>query len=150
MYGRKGEVRRDGAAMAPIGKARLMRGGSDVTIVATMLMVDRTMVAAEQLSAEGIDAEVIDLCWLRPLDVDTVAESVARTGRLVVVEEQVHAGGWGATLVSELTMRDARWKALPRAVSMRDDVLVPYSPPLEDALIPSADAIVAAVRTSVG
>lgn len=149
MYARKGEVARGGGAGAPVGRARVMRSGSDVTVVATLLMVDRAVQAAEQLAGEGIDAEVIDLCWLRPMDTESVAASVARTGRLVVAEEQVHAAGWGATLISELAMRGAAWRSRPRAVSMRDDVLVPYSPPLEDRLIPGVEAIAAAIRQSV-
>ena len=79
--------------------------GNDVTIVATMLMVGRALAAADALAAEGIEAEVIDLRWLRPLDLPTVAASVAKTGRLVVAEEQVHAAGWGATVISELAQR---------------------------------------------
>ena len=73
-----------------------------MTIVATLLMVERALKAAEALAAEGIEAEVIDLRWVRPLDLPTVKASVEKTGRLVVAEEQVHAGGWGATVISEL------------------------------------------------
>lgn len=90
------------------------------------------------------------MCWLRPLDVETVARSVERTGRLIVVEEQVHAGGWGATVISELAMRGIKGRASPRAVSMSDDILVPYSPPLEDQVIPSVDRIAEAVRSMLG
>ena len=68
-------------------------------------MADRALAAADALADEGIAAEVIELRWLRPLDYDTIVESVAKTGRLLIVEEQVHAGGWGATVISELTMR---------------------------------------------
>jgi pyruvate dehydrogenase E1 component beta subunit len=75
-----------------------------VTIVATLLMLDRALEAAEALAADGVDAEVIDPRWLGPLDVPLVRESVEKTGRLVSVEEQVHAGGWGATLVSRLNL----------------------------------------------
>ena len=87
---------------------------------------------------------MIELRWLRPLDYDTIIESVSKTGRLLVVEEQVHAGGWGATVISELTMRGVPM-ARPRALSLPDDLLVSYSPPLEDAIIPSVDAITQAV-----
>ena len=147
LYGRKGEVRR--GAVAEIGKAAVLRSGADVTIVATMLMVDRALQAAETLAAEGIDAEVIDLRWIRPLDVATVGASVGRTGRLVIAEEQVHAGGWGATIVSELAMAGTGWRSAPRAVSLPADICIPYSPPLEDAAIPSASAIADAARASV-
>ena len=148
LYGRKGVVER--GRVARIGDALVVRPGCDVTIVATLLMVERALGAAEAVAAEGIDTEVIDLRWLRPLDLSTVAASVNRTGRLVVVEEQVHAGGWGATLISELTMHGQSWAAPPRAVCIPPDMLIPYSPPLEDALIPSSEAIAAAVRDMVG
>jgi pyruvate/2-oxoglutarate/acetoin dehydrogenase E1 component len=111
-------------------------------------MLDRACQAAAALAAEGIDAEVIDLRWLRPLDVPSVERSVARTGRLVIVEEQVHAAGWGATVISMLTLRGIRLAAPPRIVGLPDDVLMPYSAPLEDAIIPAVDAIVDAVRST--
>lgn len=149
LYARKGLVERGDGAIAEIGKAATVRQGSDLTIVATLLMVDRALEAAELLAAEGIEAEVIDLRWLRPLDLPTVRESVERTGRLLIAEEQVHAGGWGATVISQLTLEGVHLAAPPRVVGLRDDVLIPYSPPLEDALIPSADAIVDASRALV-
>ncbi len=148
LYGRKGPVVR--GEVAELGKAAVVRAGSDVTIVATLLMVERSLAAAEQLAAEGIDAEVIDLRWLRPLDLPTVRTSVEKTGRLVVAEEQVHAAGWGATVVSELTIGGVRWASTPRRVSLPDDLPIPYTPPLEDEILPSADGIAAAVRASLG
>jgi pyruvate/2-oxoglutarate/acetoin dehydrogenase E1 component len=146
LYGRKGNVRR--GAVAEVGKAEVMRRGSEVTIVATLMMVERSLQAAEALAAEGIDAEVIDLRWIRPLDLETIRLSVEKTGRLVVVEEQVHAGGWGATLISQLAMEGA-FRRPPIAVSLAPEMLVPYSPPLEDALLPSAARIADAVRGAV-
>jgi pyruvate/2-oxoglutarate/acetoin dehydrogenase E1 component len=104
------------------------------------------MQAAETLAAEGIDVEVIDLRWIRPIDIDTVRTSVAKTGRLVVVEEQVHAGGWGATVVSQLAMEGTAFRRPPVAVSLPPEMLIPYSPPLEDQLMPSAARIAEAVR----
>jgi pyruvate dehydrogenase E1 component beta subunit len=148
LYGRKGPV--DRGEVAPIGKAAVVRSGNDVTIVATMLMVSRALAAADQLAAAGIEAEVIDLRWLRPLDVTTVATSVARTGRLVVVEEQVHAAGWGATVISELAQSGIVWASPPRRVSLPDDYPIPYSPPLEDQVVPSVDGIVAAASAATG
>jgi pyruvate dehydrogenase E1 component beta subunit len=135
--------------IAELGKARVERAGSDVTIVATMLMVQRAMQAASLLEDEGIDAEVIDLRWIRPLDLETVMASVEKTGRLVVAEEQWHDAGWGATLISRLTMAGTSMAAAPRAVSLPDDVLIPYAPPLEDAVIPSAERIADEVRSSL-
>jgi pyruvate dehydrogenase E1 component beta subunit len=147
MYARKGPVRR--GAVADMGRAAVLREGTDVTIVATLLMVERALEAAEVLAAEGISAEVIDLRWVRPLDLPTVAASVARTGRLVVAEEQVHAGGWGATVISELTMAGQAWRSAPRTVALPADLPIPYSPPLEDAIIPGAEHIAEVVREAV-
>jgi pyruvate dehydrogenase E1 component beta subunit len=147
LYARKGPVVR--GEVAEIGKAAVLREGSDVTIVATMLMLDRSLTAAEELAREGIEAEVIDLRWIRPLDVPTVRASVERTGRLLVAEEQVHAGGWGATLISRLVLDGVPMKTRPTTVSLPDHLLVPYSPPLEDELIPTAATIAAAARASV-
>ncbi|MHB8959616.1 MAG: alpha-ketoacid dehydrogenase subunit beta [Candidatus Limnocylindrales bacterium] len=144
LYGRKGIVHR--GRIAETGKAAVVRQGKDVTIVATMLMVDRALAAADQLSMEGVEAEIIDLRWLRPLDMPTVAASVARTRRLLVAEEQVHAGGWGATVIAGLAIGGQEWLVPPRTVSLPDDLLIPYSPTLEDAIIPTAPAIAAAVR----
>ena len=146
LYGRKGQVRRGDDNIAPVGASAVLREGSDVTIVATLLMLDRSLAAAEQLAAEGIDAEVIELRWLRPLDTDSVRRSVEKTGRLLVAEEQVHVAGWGATLISQLTMGGLDWKTLPRAISLPDNMPIPYTPELEDAVIPSAEAIAEGAR----
>lgn len=144
MYARKGPVVRGG--VAEVGAASIEREGSDVTIVASLLMVERALQAAEALAAKGISAEVIDLRWVRPLDMPTIEASVARTGRLVVAEEQPHPGGWGATVISRIAQAGHRLAAPPRSVSLPDDVPVPYSPPLEDAIIPGADRIALAVE----
>jgi pyruvate dehydrogenase E1 component beta subunit len=149
LFNHKGPVLRGEAGIVEVGKAEVLRPGSDVTIVGTLLMVSRALEAAEQLAGEGIDAEVIDLRWLRPLDFDTVRESVQRTGRLLVVEEQPHVGGWGATVISKLAMEGHDWKAPPRALSLPEDMLIPYSPSLEDALLPDATRIAAEAHALV-
>ena len=139
------------AARSPrSGRPQVVRPGSDVTIVTTLLMVERGLAAAEQLAADGIDAEVIDLRWLRPLDLPAVRASVEKTGRIVVAEEQVHAAGWGATIISELTIGGVAWASTPRRVSLPDDLPIPYTPPLEDEVLPSVESIAAAARASVG
>ncbi len=148
LYGRKGVVHKGGPPPR-VGQASIVRSGQDVTIVATLLMVERALAAATVLEAEGISAEIIDLRWVRPLDVPTVAASARRTGRLVVAEEQVHAGGWGATVISELAMAGIPLRSAPRAVSLPADVCISYSPPLEDAILPSAERIVDAARSAV-
>ena len=147
LYARKGQVVR--GEVAALGRAAVLRTGADVTIVATLLMVERALAAADQLAGDGIEAEVIDLRWLRPIDLPTVRASVEKTGRLVIAEEQVHAGGWGATLISELTMAGMVWSAAPRAVSLAPDLCISYSPELEDAILPSVAKIADAARAAV-
>ena len=148
LYTRKGPVER--GAIAQIGKAAILREGTDVTILASLLMVERSLAAAEKLAEEGISAEVIDLRWVRPLDMATIGGSVKKTGRLVIAEEQWHEGGWGATVISNLTRANQQWKAIPRAVALYYDMLIPYSPPLEDAILPSPERIAEAAHTAVG
>jgi pyruvate/2-oxoglutarate/acetoin dehydrogenase E1 component len=148
LYGRKGPVAR--GQVAEIGRAAVLREGDDLTIVATMLMVDRALEAANTLATMGIEAEVIDLRWIRPLDMDTLRKSVGRTRRLLVFEEQVHSGGWGATVISRLAEEGMPWLAAPRAVSLPDHLLIPYSPQLEDQIVPSAAACVDAARGLCG
>ena len=149
LFARKGEVTRGEDGILDVGKACTLRAGRDVTIVATLAMVERALEAAEALAADGIEAEVIDLRWLRPLDLPTCRESVRRTGRLVVVEEQYHHGGWGSSLISQLAIEGQQWSSPPRAVSFPEELLIPYSPPLEDEMMPSVDSIVASARASV-
>jgi acetoin:2,6-dichlorophenolindophenol oxidoreductase subunit beta len=146
LYGRKGTLVRGDQQIAEIGKAVVVRAGADVTIVSTLLMLDRSLEAAEKLAAEGIDAEVIDLRWMRPLDLPTVRTSIQKTGRLLIAEEQVHAAGWGATLISRLTMEGVQFATPPRVVGLADDVLIPYTPELENEIIPTADAIAEGAR----
>lgn len=145
LYGRKGPVSLGADGIVPIGKAGILRSGADLTVVATLLMADRAAAAADRLADEGSSVEVVELRWLRPLDFDTIVESVSRTSRLLVVEEQVHAGGWGATTISELVMRGVPL-ARAAALSLPDDLLIPYSPTLEDAVIPSVDVIADRMR----
>jgi len=145
MYGRKGPIVR--GRVGRVGAAEVLRPGTDVTIVASLLMVGRALAAADELATNGVSAEVIDLRWVRPLDLPAIRTSVAKTGRLLVVEEQVHPGGWGASVISALARDGIALRAAPDAVSLRDDLLVPYSPPLEDAVIPTNDRIVGAALT---
>ena len=97
---------------------------------------------------EGIDAEVIDIRWVRPLDLPAIRQSLEKTGRLVVLEEQYHEGGWGSAVVSRLTEAGFSWQNPPVLVSM-PDVLISHSPPLEDLMIPSVERIEDAVRMAV-
>jgi pyruvate/2-oxoglutarate/acetoin dehydrogenase E1 component len=146
LYGKKATIRRGDAAVAEVGRAVVERAGKDVTVLATLLMAERALRAADSVAPEGISAEVIDLRWLRPLDFETIAQSVAKTGRLLVVEEQVHAAGWGATVISQLAIDGVELKAPPRALSLPDDLLIPYSPSLEDEILPQEELIASTIR----
>jgi pyruvate dehydrogenase E1 component beta subunit len=146
LYGRKGQVARGAEGILPVGKAGVVRGGKDVTIVSTMLMTDRAVTASEALASEGIDAEVIELRWLRPLDYETVLASVAKTGRLVIVEEQVHLGGWGSSIIARCAVEAVPMHAPPYAISMPDNLLIPYAPTLEDMVVPGVELIASTVR----
>ena len=103
LYATKGEVSDDPDFCIPFGKADIKREGTDVTIVANLLYVKRALEAADELAKEGISAEVIDPRTLVPFDYDTVAESVKKTGRLVVVHEAHQNNGWGAQVVSQVS-----------------------------------------------
>jgi acetoin:2,6-dichlorophenolindophenol oxidoreductase subunit beta len=133
----------------PLGRASVARSGADLTIVSISKGVPDALAAAEQLAAEGLDAEVIDLRTLRPLDLDTVLESVAKTNRLLAVEEGPRTGGWstgllGAVTESGLHDLDDAW------ILATEETPIPYSPTLEDAFMPSTQAIVGSVRERLG
>jgi pyruvate/2-oxoglutarate/acetoin dehydrogenase E1 component len=132
-----------------LGKANVARAGKDLTIASVMKGVPDALKAAEVLQADGLDVEVIDMRTLRPLDVDTVTESVAKTNRLLVVEEGPLTGGWAAGLLGRVTQNalediDDAW------ILATEESPVPYSPTLEDAFMPDDKAIVAAVRSRLG
>ena len=134
---------------AELGRARIVREGSDVTLVSVMKGVHDCLAAAEELSELGVDAEVIDLRTLRPLDRDSVLRSLAKTNRLLVVEEGPLTGGWAAevvALVAEHGLHDIDdvWRLTT------PDHPIPYSPPLEDAFLPSPQAIAASVANRLG
>ncbi|MET8896987.1 alpha-ketoacid dehydrogenase subunit alpha/beta [Streptomyces albogriseolus] len=133
----------------PADGARTLRTGSDVTVVTWGNGTELALGAADVLAAEGVGAEVVDLRWLVPLDRETVAASLRRTGRLVVVQEDNRTSSFGAGLVTELLSRDEEFYALlapPRLVT-REDVHVPFHPDLERAVLPAVDDVVAAVRS---
>jgi acetoin:2,6-dichlorophenolindophenol oxidoreductase subunit beta len=148
LYNIKGEVPEDTAPM-DLGKAKVVREGKDVTMVATQLMTHRSLEAAEQLAREGIDAEVIDLRCMLPLDKDTILNSIAKTNRLVVVEEAPHSGGWGGDIVSLAADEGIYWLEAPVKRVNMGAALIAYSPPLEDAALPNVDRIAQVTRDLV-
>ncbi len=148
LFNLKGELH-DAPGPEPLGRAHVVRAGEDVTVVATQLMRHRAQEAAEALAADGVRAEVIDPRTLVPFDLDTVLESVARTNRLVVVQDAPSGGSWGATLVSQVAARAFELLDAPPALVCAPDAPVPYAGPLEAAWVPDAGRIVAAVRDTV-
>jgi acetoin:2,6-dichlorophenolindophenol oxidoreductase subunit beta len=144
LYSIRGPV--DDGEVVPLGSARVVRRGTDVTIVGAMKSVHDGLAAAELLAADGISAEVIDLRTLRPLDAETILASIEQTNRLVVVEEGPRTGGWAGEVLAIATERalgliDAAWRITTA------DSPIPYSPPLEDAFLPSAEGIAAEIRS---
>lgn len=133
----------------PFGKASVARAGSDVTIVTLSLMVHRSLDAAEKLAAEGISAEVIDLRTLVPLDKQAVIDSVKKTHRLLVVDEDYLSFGLSGEIVALVAEQALDYLDAPPKRLAVPDVPIPYSRPLERAVIPTVDRIVASVRELV-
>ncbi len=149
LYRTKGEVP-DGEHVLPLGKADIKRPGRDATVIATQIMVPRALAAAEQLAADGIEIEVVDPRTLSPLDVPTLAESVARTGRCLVVHEAVKNGGIGAEISAALTESPAfEYLEAPIRRLAGQPVPIPYNKGLERCTVPQEEDIVAAVRNLV-
>jgi pyruvate dehydrogenase E1 component beta subunit len=141
LYGVKGEVP-DGDHLVPLGKANVMREGKDVTIISYSKCVYDSMVAADALENEGIDAEVIDLRTLNPLDLSTLVESVKKTGKAIIVYEGWRTGGAGAEIASQIY--EAAFDHLDAPVERIAtlDTPIPYNARLERAALPSAADIV--------
>jgi acetoin:2,6-dichlorophenolindophenol oxidoreductase subunit beta len=132
--------------VVPLGEANVVRSGDDVTVVALASTVPIALQAAEQLAAEGIGVEVVDLRCLVPLDMRTVLESVRRTSRLVVVEENPFQGGWGATVVSIVADEGFELLDAPIVRVAAECVPLPFADALEDEVIPSTAKLVGAIR----
>ena len=154
LYNRKGDVPEE-PYRVPLGEAAISREGADVTLVAAGLVHNFALEAAEALSDEGVEAEVVDLRGLSPMDHETVLRSVEKTGRLVVVEEDVKTAGWGAELVSRVVESESFY-ALDRAPARvaGADTPIPYNKNLEAYIRPTPEKVVEAARsllsTSVG
>ncbi|MBS0341366.1 MAG: alpha-ketoacid dehydrogenase subunit beta [Proteobacteria bacterium] len=149
LYGLEGEVP-EGSYAIPFGEASVVRDGKHVSIVTYGLMVHRALEAGALLAKEGIEAEVIDLRTLSPLDMDTVLESVERTGRLVCVDEASPRCNIATDIAAQVAMQ--AFSALKGPIEMvaPPHVPVPFSPALEDIYIPSAAQIAAAARRTLG
>jgi pyruvate/2-oxoglutarate/acetoin dehydrogenase E1 component len=133
----------------PLGKAAVVREGADITVVSALRGVRDALEAADALAEDGIDVEVVDIRSLRPLDHETVLESVAKTNRVMLLEEGPRVGGWAANLLGIIAAEglhelDDAW------IVTTGDTPAPYSPTLEDAWLPAAAEAAAAVRDRLG
>ena len=146
LYGHSFPVPTDPDFLVPIGRARVLRTGQHVTITAFSLMVDHALKAAEQLASEGIEAEVIDLRTIRPLDTATIVESVKRTNRLVSVEEGWPFAGIGSELSAVVMEQAFDWLDAPVIRVAGVDVPLPYAANLERLALPHPEQIVAAAK----
>ena len=160
LYGSKGSRKEAGGIevfgtvpqeeyLIPFGEAKVVRSGQAVTLVANLLMVHRAMQAAKNLAAAGIEAEVIDVRTLVPFDWSTLFESVSKTGKLVIVEEDNLTGGWGAEVAARIADSCIDYLDAPIRRVAAPDTPVPFAPVMENFYVPSAAKIVAAVNAVV-
>jgi pyruvate dehydrogenase E1 component beta subunit len=131
----------------PFGEAEVKRAGSDVTVVATMMMVHKALKAAEELNKKGIDVEVIDPRTLVPLDKKTIVESIKKTNRAVVVSEDTQTGSTAAEIVTTIIEEAFDYLDAPPKRVCAPDVPIPYSTALEKVVIPTPQDIVAAIES---
>lgn len=146
LYGERGEVPEDPPTRA-LGTADVKRRGDDATVVTWGAMVPRVVEAAESLAAEGVSIEIVDLLTLSPWDVETTVASVERTGRAIVAHQAYRSSGFGAEVAATIT--EHAWGRLSAPVARVGglDVPVPFSPPLEEFVLPDAARVAAAVRS---
>jgi pyruvate dehydrogenase E1 component beta subunit len=149
LYWSKGEIP-DGDPIVPIGKARLLRQGDQLTLVALSSMVAPALAAAEELAAAGIAIEVIDPRSISPLDTESIVSSVKKTGRLIVAHEAVEQGGVGAEIVARIQKEAFYYLDSPIARVAAPFAPIPASPTLEREFLPTKEHIVEAARKAVG
>jgi pyruvate dehydrogenase E1 component beta subunit len=147
VYGRSFPVPKLDDFVLPIGKARIVRPGKDVTIVAYSITVGQALEAAEKLAAEGIDAEVIDLRTLRPLDMETVIKSVKKTNRIVTMEQAWPICSIGSEISAQVALEAFDYLDAPPMKVSGKDVPMPYAANLEKLALPTVDDLIAAVKT---
>jgi 2-oxoisovalerate dehydrogenase E1 component beta subunit len=146
LYRRLKDELPDGDFTVPIGKARVAREGTDLTIYTYGWMVEQSLLAADDLAADGISAEVIDLRTLQPLDTETILRSIEKTSKALIVHEDVRTLGMGAEVSAILAEEAFDLLDGPIMRVTAPDTPVPFSPPLEKAFLPDADKITAAAR----
>jgi len=146
LYGHTGEVPKLDDYVVPIGKARVVRKGKDVTIVSWSMGMTYALKAAEELAKEGIEAEVVDLRTLRPMDTETIVNSVKKTGRAVTVEEGWQQSGVGAEVAARIMEHAFDYLDAPVARISGKDVPMPYAANLEKLALPSVAEVVEAAK----
>src|SRR5437762_1067077 len=146
MYGMKGEVPGDEDFIIPLGVADVKREGADATIVARSLMVPVALKAAEELEKDGVSCEVIDPRTIRPLDIDTIIDSVRKTNRVVVAEESHPFCGVGAEISAQIAERAFDYLDAPVTRVSGADVPMPYAKNLEQLALPDFEKVIQAVR----
>ena len=149
MYGQSFDIPEDPDFVLPIGRAKVEREGKDVTIVAFSIMVGHALKAAEKLAEAGIEAEVINLRTIRPLDVETIVKSVKKTNRLVSVEEGWAFSGIGAELAAQMMEQAFDWLDAPVIRVAGKDVPLPYAANLEKMALPQVEDIEAAAKAAL-
>ena len=132
--------------MVPIGKAKVVRQGTDVTIVSWSMGMSYSLKAADELAKEHISAEIIDLRTLKPMDIETIIESVKKTGRIVTVEEGWRQSGVGAEIAAGIMEQAFDWLDAPVTRVTGKDVPMPYAANLEKMALPSVAAVVEAAK----
>ena len=148
IYGESFDVPDDADYTVPIGKAKVLREGDDVTLIAHSIMVGRTLQAAEVLAADGLNAEVIDLRTIRPLDIETIIESVKKTNRVVSCEEGWPFAGIGSEIAMVVMENAFDWLDAPIGRVAGLDVPMPYAANLEKAALPQVEHIVDAAKAA--
>jgi pyruvate dehydrogenase E1 component beta subunit len=146
LYGMKGDVPEDENFTIPLGVAEVKREGTDATIVARSLMVPVALKAAEELAKDGLSCEVIDPRTIRPLDIDTIVETVKKTNRVVIAEESHPFAGVGAEISAEINERAFDYLDAPVKRVSGVDVPMPYAKNLERLAVPDVEEVIAAVR----
>ena len=147
LYGHSFDVPKLDDFVLPIGKARVVREGGHVTITAFSLMVERALKAAEKLAEEGIEAEVIDLRTIRPLDTETIVESVKKTNRIVSLEEGWPVCSIGSEICAQVALEAFDYLDAPPTKVAGKDVPMPYAANLEKLALPTVDDLIAAVKS---
>ena len=147
LYGQTGSVPKMDDFIVPIGKARIARSGKDVTIVSFSIGMTYALKAADELASQGIEAEVIDLRTIRPMDIETVLASVQKTGRCVTVEEGWPQSGVGSEISAQIVERAFDYLDAPVKRITGKDVPMPYAANLEKLALPNVAEVVEAVKS---